>query len=99
MWINAEELPFGEAGTHRKVACPKCDTALEALRPADDHSLVVDRCPKCLGFWLDQGELEQMKAVVATMDDKATARVEYASRPPNVSRLRWAAELVKAAFR
>jgi hypothetical protein len=27
-------------------------------------SLVIDRCPKCRGAWLDGGELEQMKGSI-----------------------------------
>ncbi len=28
------------------------------------HMIVIDRCPKCSGVWLDGGELEKIKGVV-----------------------------------
>jgi len=98
VWINAEELAFRDAKSSRKIDCPKCRVALSALSPEEDAELEIDRCPTCHGFWLDKGELDHVKAVVAATDDKATLRAEYGSRPAHVSRLRWTLSLLKAAF-
>ena len=35
--------------------CPRCGIA---LAKAHHHQVAVDRCTKCGGIWLDQGELE-----------------------------------------
>jgi Zn-finger nucleic acid-binding protein len=39
----------------RKVACPKCRTAME---PRARHGVDIDLCPRCRGVWLDRGELD-----------------------------------------
>ncbi len=37
------------------MKCPKCGAD---LHEREMHSVKVDACPECHGFWLDQGELE-----------------------------------------
>jgi hypothetical protein len=37
--------------------CPKCDIQLVALV---FKGIEADMCPECRGFWLDQGELEDL---------------------------------------
>jgi len=37
--------------------CPKCDVALILL---EFNGVQVDYCPKCEGFWLDSGEIEEL---------------------------------------
>jgi uncharacterized protein len=48
-----------EAGQARGAAigCPKCDGSL--VEVAHD-GVMVDRCDKCDGVWLDKGELERL---------------------------------------
>jgi hypothetical protein len=38
------------------------------------HMLVIDRCPKCQGVWLDGGELERMKEGLQEATVMAMAR-------------------------
>jgi len=37
------------------IACPKCHVRMDRL---DAKGVEVDRCVKCGGIWLDQGELD-----------------------------------------
>jgi len=61
---NVEEIEFrGHAEGGRNLKCPSCDSNLEAVTPKDSEGVVVDRCPDCVGFWLDSGELEKMQDV------------------------------------
>ena len=41
--------------TGSEIHCPKCAGLLE---PHSFHEVVLDRCSKCGGIWLDKGELE-----------------------------------------
>ena len=41
------------------LCCPKCGTKLEE---AVLEAVTVDICPGCHGVWLDEGELEKLKA-------------------------------------
>jgi len=45
-----------ERKTHH-MKCPKCGADLFTQ---DFHGVQIDRCPECLGIWLDQGEVEQL---------------------------------------
>ena len=37
----------------------------------------VDECPKCGGFWLDQGELRRIRDQYATDEERKKAAQEY----------------------
>jgi hypothetical protein len=39
----------------REIHCPKCVGLLETY---SFHEILVERCSKCGGIWLDKGELE-----------------------------------------
>lgn len=46
-----------QANMAANVNCPKCDgTLMEMVH----EGVVIDRCDKCNGVWLDAGELEQL---------------------------------------
>jgi hypothetical protein len=40
--------------------CPVDDSDLMRVFSQQDRSIVLDRCPKCLGVWLDGGELKRL---------------------------------------
>ena len=43
--------------------CPKCgDIVLMRHYYSKKRGVVVDECPSCGGFWLDAGELEQIRS-------------------------------------
>jgi Zn-finger nucleic acid-binding protein len=39
------------------MKCPKCDVLLNEITRA---GVLVDVCPRCLGMWLERGELEKI---------------------------------------
>ncbi len=73
-----------------KPTCPACKTKVLMSRettrkcPADgsillkEHSneIIIDRCPKCKGVWLDAGEIEAIKEA-AKMEGLATGMVVF----------------------
>lgn len=50
------------------MKCPKCETLMNEITCA---GVLVDVCPRCLGLWLDRGELEKTPA--ASVRSSATA--------------------------
>ena len=40
-----------------KLNCPFCKTQMNKVKKDD---VTVDRCPNCLGVWLDKGELDKI---------------------------------------
>jgi Zn-finger nucleic acid-binding protein len=65
--------------------CPRCNSPLKARKAGE---VKIDKCPDCMGMWLDQGELEKLKdqtdSDVRWMDFeiwKHPERFRYASRP------------------
>jgi Transcription factor zinc-finger len=41
-----------------------CPVDGEVMKKEIAHMLVIDRCPRCQGVWLDGGELERIKGGV-----------------------------------
>ncbi|HKI73405.1 MAG TPA: zf-TFIIB domain-containing protein [Pseudomonadales bacterium] len=52
-----------EAQGERARPCPIDG---ETMKKEIAHMIVIDRCPKCQGVWLDAGELERIKGGVET---------------------------------
>ena len=44
-----------------EIACPNCGTSLNAEEYAYCSQIMVDRCGKCGGIWLDSGELQALE--------------------------------------
>lgn len=91
VWVDAEqeiEMREAESG-HDGLDCPSCDTVLQAISPVDAAELIIDRCPNCEGFWLDDGELEKMRDVVDQEHAELRKSAVYLRRPQDWSRLRW----------
>ncbi len=67
-FVDVEKMELLKAAPgqdDRALRCPRCGgtPVLEKGHPRGHKGLVVDRCPKCRGFWLDRGELEKMRDV------------------------------------
>ena len=95
VWTNVEQLHFDEVSAKRQVDCPRCSKPLQAISPTDARELVIDRCSTCAGFWLDHGELEQLRELASSADDQTLQDMQWGGRPPDWSHLRWAAHLIK----
>lgn len=46
-----------DAARAAALSCPKCDGKLAEMKVED---VLIDRCDKCNGVWLDAGELERL---------------------------------------
>jgi len=61
-----------QAGKRRK--CPRCDDmVLMQHFWSVKHEVEVDECPQCAGFWLDAGELEQVRGLFETEQQRRDA--------------------------
>lgn len=95
IWANVEDHPFHLAESdHKQAVCPKCEIDLKPVSPADFSDVIVDRCPTCDGFWLDNGELDRMQDVATAIDSKASAP-SGDQKPAGWSALRWKIYLLK----
>jgi Zn-finger nucleic acid-binding protein len=43
------------------IGCPNCASSLQAEEYGYCSQILVDRCGKCGGIWLDSGELEALE--------------------------------------
>jgi len=39
------------------LKCPKCEVVMNEVRKEE---ILIDVCPKCMGVWLDKGELDKI---------------------------------------
>ncbi len=53
----------------RRLDCPTCRIEMTTRRFADDSPVVINRCFRCEGVWLDHFELEQIQMIVEAIDD------------------------------
>ncbi len=47
--------------------CPTCETTMNEFLKLD---VLIDVCPKCLGIWLDKGELDKIIAREKSLDEE-----------------------------
>ena len=85
--ISIPRDPARKVDYQKRRTCPKCaDVVLMRHYYSKLRRVVVDECPSCAGFWLDAGELEnirsereallaeeKVKAIVTRLDVKYTA--------------------------
>lgn len=45
----------------KKIVCPKCKVKMQQVLDIDEYSIWYEKCPKCLGIWLDAGEFTKFK--------------------------------------
>ncbi|HZV04849.1 MAG TPA: zf-TFIIB domain-containing protein [Gemmataceae bacterium] len=50
------------------AACPYCGVPMEPFNYAGDSGIILDKCRRCGGLWLDSGDLERVLAVVAASE-------------------------------
>ena len=91
VWVDTEqEIEMRDAESdHEGLRCPSCDATLQAISPVDASELIIDRCPNCKGFWLDDGELGKMRDVVDLKHTELRKSSVKFRRPPDWSHLRW----------
>lgn len=63
--------PLVHIDHRRKRPCPRCDdTFLRRHLYSRSHQVEVDSCPNCNGYWLDVGELNQLRTQSVTTKAK-----------------------------
>ncbi len=70
---NATVVPDME----KKHNCPKCENIVlyRHFFSVKRHT-EVDECPKCGGFWLDAGELAELRSLYKTEEERKNAAAE-----------------------
>lgn len=53
----------------RDLACPKCGGQTDAVNFGGNSGIIIDRCTKCGGIWLDAEELEKIQILVEGWQD------------------------------
>lgn len=43
----------------KELKCPSCGATMQKIR-IERTDVTIDKCPSCLGIWLDRGELEKI---------------------------------------
>jgi Zn-finger nucleic acid-binding protein len=87
--VDVEALAYEPVKSRTALSCPSCASdgyrehaavALERVRPPEDPSLVVARCPRCDGFWLDAGQLELVQALALQVSSDENAVLNESAR-------------------
>ena len=64
----------------KRHICPKCsDITMMRNFYSVKKEVEIDHCPKCAGYWLDEGELFQIRKEHNTDDDRTQAAIKYFS--------------------
>ena len=76
----------GKIDTTRKLLCPKCsEMAMMRHFFSARRRTIVDECPNCGGFWLDAGELADVR------EETQAAKRERDAKQANLNKLSLAA--------
>ena len=71
--LRIQSNPQIRVDASRKRACPRCDDVkLKRHFFSARRQVEVDHCPNCAGYWLDAGELEEIRAEKA--NEKAAVK-------------------------
>jgi Zn-finger nucleic acid-binding protein len=55
--------------------CPICDRKMEKVRTGDDRDIIIDRCRRNDGVWLDRGELHQVVRMGGGSDENPVQKL------------------------
>jgi Zn-finger nucleic acid-binding protein len=62
----------------KKRNCPKCqDVVMMRNFFSIKQEVEIDHCPKCAGYWLDEGELYQIRNQYKTEEERRSAAISY----------------------
>jgi len=78
--LHFEKNPTVSVDLTKKRACPKCDNVIMMKHfMSIKRDVEVDECGNCGGFWLDAGELGQIRDQFTTEADREKAADAYFS--------------------
>ncbi len=58
------------ADVDRDLVCPKCGGLTDAINYGGNTGIIIDRCTKCQGIWLDEHELENIQTLVEGWEEQ-----------------------------
>jgi len=65
--LNAvnKEIFTAEKDDHDELNCPACvNVPMEHFNYAETSGIILNKCTKCNGIWMDKGELEKIEQLV-----------------------------------
>ena len=87
--VDPEDEP-APSSREESIACPGCGDEMERYQYAFCSGIMLDRCPKCSGLWVDEGELQAIADPIAKGDKSACRDADrvkpfFAAEARNVS--------------
>ena len=76
-----EEVPEDDLENWAPLLCPRCERAayrdahgvrLVTIAPVGTPDLVLERCPRCAGIFLEAGQLDTIRELVFDLDSEET---------------------------
>ncbi|MBF0451635.1 MAG: zf-TFIIB domain-containing protein [Candidatus Magnetomorum sp.] len=78
--LHIERNPDLSIDSSKRRRCPRCETIVMARRFSSfKRQVEIDTCPYCGGYWLDGGELERIRSLFDTEQDRYKATDQYLS--------------------
>jgi Zn-finger nucleic acid-binding protein len=82
VWTDVETFDFEpRLSGGRHALCPRCEVSLIPVSPKGVRQVVIDRCPDCFGFWLDEGELEAVQTLASQLDSEILRKMTVIPQP------------------
>ena len=79
--LNIEKDPACRPDHSKKRNCPRCrDVVMMRHFFSTLMAVAVDECPKCGGYWLDAGELKQIREQFASEADRKKAAHNFVEK-------------------
>lgn len=79
--LDIEKDPSIQVDHSKKRVCPKCEGVIMMRHFfTTQMAVAVDECPKCGGFWLDAGELKQIRDQFASETDREKAAQQFVEK-------------------
>ncbi len=72
-----EGVPHFHRDPEQQLKCPKCEIPMMRHFFSVKQKVQVDECPSCGGFWLDCGELRQIRCEFKTEEERKQAAEAY----------------------
>jgi len=76
--LEIETDPSITVDVSKRLNCPKCgDVVMMRHFFSVKKKVLLDECPACGGFWLDAGELREIRSLFKTEQERQKAAEEY----------------------
>lgn len=111
--VNKEIFTATETD-HDELQCPECDgVEMKHFNYGETSGLLLDKCPKCGGIWMDAGQMEKVEELVdgwkshleqdtekygAILDKVAAKETEELDRSVSISRFGFVNSVLREFF-